>query len=558
MKHRPQRYTARLAAYDAAMPIEMSGRRVFLASPGDMSSERDVCRRVIREFNQERSESERVVFIIRAWEDLPGGVGRPQDRINPKLDDCDFMILILGDRWGSPPALGGPYSSGTEEEFHRCVHLLSQPHAAMRDLLVLFKTLDAERLRDPGSQLLKVMSFRDSLERSKALQYVTFDSDENLSTAISKKLAEWAGPIGAKRPFKIKLPDADGSVEPPIQATREQLLRAAREHVSNGLLMQAEAAFAHAIKDGNVDAVSEYALFMRRTGRLEQALELNRQIIDDPTVLSASDRHSITHRVKALANMGVIHRKRGVLSDSIDALREAVYTAQSSEIPVYEEWCYALDNYGLSLLRANKVDLAREQFEKARALRKEFGSGRDLAQSAANLGRQALLLQDYLQASALFAEALENPDTESDDHLLANVLCGLAEARLRQGSSEGVRDLLNRALELNTRRGNSDGVSIAHALLARLLLHEDRPDLAVEHAETCRRESEKTNNASGLGTAALLLALADIARGRRQEAREYLAQAAQYSHKSGNEPLIREVDATMRQLVVDNHDDDTP
>ena len=122
-----------------------------------------MCRQAIRRFNDERSESERVTFIIRAWEDLPGGIGRPQDRINPRLDDCDFMILLLGDRWGSPPALDGPYSSGTEEEFYRCLDLLAQLDAAMRDLLVLFKTLDDDRLRDPGQQLLKVMDFRDAL-----------------------------------------------------------------------------------------------------------------------------------------------------------------------------------------------------------------------------------------------------------------------------------------------------------------------------------------------------------------------------------------------------------
>jgi hypothetical protein len=35
--------------------------------------------------------------------------------------------------------------------------------------------------------------------------------------------------------------------------------------------MQAEATFAHAIEDGGAEAVSEFALFMRRTGRLERS-----------------------------------------------------------------------------------------------------------------------------------------------------------------------------------------------------------------------------------------------------------------------------------------------
>ncbi len=157
------------------------------------------------------------------------------------------MILILGDKWGSPPAADGPYSAGTEEEFHRCLDLLGRPDVAMRDLLILFKTLEAERLRDPGPHLLKVMNFRDTVEKAKALHYVNFDSDGSLTTAIGRKLTEWARPLGVRTPVEILLPSPDNSVEPPVQATREQLLDAARSHAANGLLMQAEAAFAHAI-----------------------------------------------------------------------------------------------------------------------------------------------------------------------------------------------------------------------------------------------------------------------------------------------------------------------
>jgi tetratricopeptide (TPR) repeat protein len=228
---------------------------------------------------------------------------------------------------------------------------------------------------------------------------------------------------------------------------------------------------------------------MRRTGRLERALELNRQIIEDPDILRATDRDSVAHMVKALANTGVIHRKRGSLTDSITALQEAVRTAESSDFPVYQELCYALDNYGLSLLRANKTGLAQAQFEKAHALRKEFGSGGDLAQSAVNLGRRALLLKDYQGAAALFVEALESLETPSDNHLTANVLCGLAEARLRQGTREGVRELLRQALELNTSLGNSDGISITHALMARFWLRL-RADANARRVSTlCRRRS---------------------------------------------------------------------
>ncbi|WP_433471265.1 DUF4062 domain-containing protein [Saccharomonospora azurea] len=531
------------------MPFNLSGRLVFLASPGNMAHERQLCRKVIQEVNEEQIETARVSFIVRAWEDMPGGVGRPQDRINPKLDDCDFMVLILGDRWGSPPALDGPYSSGTEEEFYRCLDLLAQPEADMRDLLILFKTLDPERLRDPGPQLLEVMNFRDSVEKSKKIHYVSFDSEESFATAVRRKLIEWAAPLGVRTPTRIALPTTEASIEPPARATREQLLETARGHADNGLLMQAEAAFSHAVEDGNVEAISQFALFMRRTGRLERALELNRQIIEDPKLLSSTDRESVAHRVSALANMGVIYRKRGSLSDSIRILREAVRTAEVSAVPVYRELCYALDNYGLSVLRNGNAEVALLQFEKAHALRTEFGSSRDLAQSSINLGRRMLLLKDFEQAGRLFAEVLEIPDAESDNHLFANALCGLAEARLSQGFREGVQDLLDQALVLNDGLGNSDGVSIAHALLAKLNLLKGEYRSAAMHADLCRQESEKTNSAIGLGTAAFLLAAVAVKDGRSREAHEYLTQAVHYARQSGSDSLIRDIDVIASELA---------
>jgi len=51
------------------------------------------------------------------WEDTLAGHGRPQARINEDLISCDYFLLVLHDRWGSPTAQNGPYSAGGEEEF---------------------------------------------------------------------------------------------------------------------------------------------------------------------------------------------------------------------------------------------------------------------------------------------------------------------------------------------------------------------------------------------------------------------------------------------------------
>lgn len=538
------------------MSIELSGRPIFLASPGDLAHERDICRKTVSSFNEDRANPAMVHFLVRGWEQFPAGVGRPQSRINPHIDDCDFMILMLGDHWGSPPSLDGPYSSGTEEEFHCCLELLGSPDACMRDLLVLFKTIDADRLRDPGTQLRKVMDFRDRLEKSKGLLFDTFDSDDSLSGVITRNLVEWAQPLGARVPHLITLPAkviptelSDSTlVHEPSDSTPIHLLETAKKKAAAGHLMQAEAAFSHAIKHGDPKALTEFAQFMRRTGRLERALTINNQLLENPDLLARDDAEAVAYRTNSLASMGVIHRKRGELTKSRDLLREAVETARASAEPINQQLCYALDNYGLTLLKIAEPNAAIELFEEAHNLRQDFGSLKEQAQSAINLGRSQMSLGDYAAAEGRFAEAIKILQDDYDDHLMANALSGLAESRLRQDAPDGARSHIEQALEINERIQNSDGASIAHALFARLLLTEDNLDDAERHARTSQEKSEKSNNSAGLGTAAWLLAEVAFARGENSRGREFLREASENARRAQSPLLDRDIEQISVRL----------
>src|SRR5680860_609219 len=147
------------------MLSDVTCRQVFLASPGGLNPEREVCRSVYREYNESTALDQRSFFYVHAWEDVSGGVGRPQGRINPHMDGCDYAIVMFHDRWGSPTSKDGEYSSGTEEEFYRALALLGDAEREMRDVLVLFKDIDAARMRDPGPELKKVLDFRSMLEQ---------------------------------------------------------------------------------------------------------------------------------------------------------------------------------------------------------------------------------------------------------------------------------------------------------------------------------------------------------------------------------------------------------
>jgi len=529
------------------VPHDLSCRLVFLASPGGLGKERAACRRVIADYHATRSLAEGATFYLHAWEDVSGGIGRPQDRINPNLDDCDYLLMLLGDTWGSPPG-GGGYMSGTEEEFHRALELLDDPDKPLRDILILFKTLDPDRVRDPGEKLKPVMDFRAQLEASKSLMFETFDSIPSLTRAVERKLSSWAQPLLEKKPVTITLPTLASAIAPDSRLTREQLLQSARALAADGLRMQAEAAYANAIADGDPAATLEFAQFMRRTGRLAKALQLNNTVLENQDLLVSQTGEAVGQRVNALSNIGVIQRKEGRLADSVDALKEAVATASQSQDPVPHVLCYALDNYGLTLLRAGYPQQALAAFEESHLIRQEFGSSAERAQSAINLGHMHIAGTDYDRAAALLGEALGLLTEADDAHLRANAQCGLAEARLRGGSMEGVEELLTDAIHLNDELHNSDGLSIAHALMARHELARGDVDAAKPHIAAAEAESQRSGNSTGLGVAAWLQSEVARERGEPRAARAYLDVARQHADVSHSPTLAADIAQTDELL----------
>jgi formylglycine-generating enzyme required for sulfatase activity len=109
--------------------------RLFLASPGDVTYERQLAREVIDQVAGERAFRERVSIQTIAW-DKPGvrvameaGL-TPQEAIAqgmPKPADCEMVLVILWSRIGTPlPAdykkdNGSRYRSGTEWEYENAL-----------------------------------------------------------------------------------------------------------------------------------------------------------------------------------------------------------------------------------------------------------------------------------------------------------------------------------------------------------------------------------------------------------------------------------------------------
>jgi hypothetical protein len=103
--------------------------RIFLASPGDVVAERQAVREVLERI--ERSPLVRGTFTIEtvSWDDPDAPVPMlaaltPQQAVSralPRPSECDFTIVIIAGRMGTPldeaKPDGTPYRSGTEWEF---------------------------------------------------------------------------------------------------------------------------------------------------------------------------------------------------------------------------------------------------------------------------------------------------------------------------------------------------------------------------------------------------------------------------------------------------------
>ncbi len=158
---------------------------VFLASPGDVDSERELAEEVVNEVNR-AVRNLGCYVVLRKWEDISPGYGRPQSRINPILDQCDIFVGLLWERWGEP---SGEYSSGFEEEFERAV--ASCKAGSKPEIWLFFKHIDPAKLQDPGDQLRSVVAFRNQQRASKQLFFKEIRDGEEWKTEFRTSLLDY-------------------------------------------------------------------------------------------------------------------------------------------------------------------------------------------------------------------------------------------------------------------------------------------------------------------------------------------------------------------------------
>lgn len=93
---------------------------VMIASPGDVTEERNLIRDIIHEWNDINSRTTGCVLLPVGWEthSAPDLGRRAQEIINRSVNYCDLLVGVFWTRLGTPT---GDFESGTVEEIKRHV-----------------------------------------------------------------------------------------------------------------------------------------------------------------------------------------------------------------------------------------------------------------------------------------------------------------------------------------------------------------------------------------------------------------------------------------------------
>jgi len=401
------------------MPKKTTEYRIFIASPGGLSNERELFRSTIQEYNVRDAVPRGVLFTPVGWENTSPGIGRPEELILKDLRECDYLVLVLFDRWGSPSDKEGKFSSGTYEEFVEGKKCLADSTKSMREIVVLFKALDHSRLTDPGKQLKQVLAFRQHLEASKELLYDTFDDERAFREKLERLLAKWVRDherkTAGKKPVEITWPViAAAAVPKPGEAPRSadilqqtptnKLLQKAEQHARKGRLTEAERLFATAVARGSdPEAINGYGRFLAHLGRLSQAQEMFERL------LGTSGPRKDEWRAHAYGNLGVIADTRGDLNRAAQMYHDALEL--NKRLKMQRQIAISLHNLAMIHRRRRRLTLAECEIRQSLDLGRELKDSWIIAMALAGLG---LICRDQYEASKRSRLLSEAEQTSSE------------------------------------------------------------------------------------------------------------------------------------------------
>ena len=379
--------------------------RVFIASPGDLAEERRIFRDAINQLNVGFGDGANVEYVALGWEDTLAATGRRnQGVINEEIDQCDVFILAMYRRWGQEAPDAKPYTSYTEEEFHRALERWRS--SGTPEIFVFFKRVDAESEGDPGPQLRRVMDFRKQLEETRQVLYHYFDSPQSFMDEIDRHLRAYA---------KDELPKADqlrDIVVLPMAALQE--IEEAKKMALQKTLEAKQANNAAYEARLELEAIqlqiAEDAAQLSKEGKIEFAREKLTKLTTETTDI----------RILSLGHE--FFSRTGDLDSAVKVLEK--WLGLSGIEKRTSETASALGNLGILYQSRGELDRAEEMYQKSLAINEALGRKEGMASVYGNLGNlyqtrgELDRAEEMYQKSLVLFREIKSPAEKLIDELL--------------------------------------------------------------------------------------------------------------------------------------------
>ena len=488
------------------MPEEIALYRVFISSPGGLNEEREAFRDVINNYNETEAIHRGVQFFPMGWESTLGGMGRPQSYINEDVRESDYFVLLLWDRWGTPPGSaenGNEYTSGTEEEYHVAKECFGDSEARMRQIVAFFKAVEERHLSDPGEELRKVLNFKRGLEEKRELYYTNFDELESFKDRLRAHLAQWlrdheegnnakvtppvtpdAGPEGVEA-TRLSGIAPEQYAEADIEKSQDEALQRADKLADEGKLVDSEVAYAKAVSRGtDPDAFNRYGLFLMRIGQLTRAQVMFERILEMP--VKKEKWVAI-----AYGNLGLIYQTRGDLEKAEQMQRKSLEI--SERLGRQKDMASAYGNLGNIYQTRGDLEKAEQMHHKSLEICERLGWQKGMACQYGNLGLIYNTRGNLEKAEQMHRKGLEIEQSLGRQEGMAIEYGNLGLIYKKRGKLEKAEEMVRESLEINEHLGLQESMASDYGNLG--VIYQTRRDL--EKAEEMYHKSLEINERLG-------------------------------------------------------------
>jgi len=162
---------------------------VVIASPSDVEEERNICERVLYEWNNIHSKENGISLQPRRWENsIYSAVGKPpQNSINKQIiDDADLLIAIFWTKLGNPTE---QYESGTVEEIERHI-------AHGKDAMIFFSNATVKPNVIDNNQYARLQAFKDWCKTNSL--FVEYDTCQEFKDKAGNNISRYINAMKQK------------------------------------------------------------------------------------------------------------------------------------------------------------------------------------------------------------------------------------------------------------------------------------------------------------------------------------------------------------------------